>query len=164
MSRGLQGDVVYLCWPIAPLVYEPKCGGWEGCGVSANENSCAHHVTWSPNELRRSNSIANLWLWASGQEQQKKSWPAYSWEQCCAISSCPLWRHFPAIFYKFADFLLYFVYCISQSPQSLWVNHKLITSPFILLSCGGDFSSNFSGALSLKRYDNSDFFHNPVVK
>ncbi len=26
-GRGLQGDVVYLSWPIAPLVYEPKCGG-----------------------------------------------------------------------------------------------------------------------------------------
>jgi hypothetical protein len=55
-TRGLQGDVVYLCWLIAPLVYEPKCG--RGCcGVSANENSCAHHVTWSPNKLWRSNSI-----------------------------------------------------------------------------------------------------------
>ena len=57
--RGLQGDVVYLSWPIAPLVFEPKCGGGR-CGVSANENSCAHHVTWSPNKLWRSNSIFNL--------------------------------------------------------------------------------------------------------
>ncbi len=32
-----------------------KGGG--GCEVSANENSCAHHVTWSPNKLWRSNSI-----------------------------------------------------------------------------------------------------------
>jgi hypothetical protein len=24
------------------LVYEPKCGGGSGCGVSANEYSCAH--------------------------------------------------------------------------------------------------------------------------
>jgi hypothetical protein len=33
----------HLSWPIAPLVYEPKCGGGGGgCGVSANENSCAH--------------------------------------------------------------------------------------------------------------------------
>jgi hypothetical protein len=31
------------------------------CGVSANENSCAHHVTWSPNILWRSISIFNLW-------------------------------------------------------------------------------------------------------
>ncbi len=28
--RGLQGDVVYLSWPIAPLVYEPKCRGGGG--------------------------------------------------------------------------------------------------------------------------------------
>ncbi len=32
---------------------------WRGgsSGVSANEYSCAHHVTWSPNKLWRSNSI-----------------------------------------------------------------------------------------------------------
>jgi hypothetical protein len=27
---------------------------WGGCGVSANEYSCAHHVTGSPNKLWRS--------------------------------------------------------------------------------------------------------------
>ncbi len=59
-DRRLQGDVVYLSWPIAPLVYEPKCGGG-GCRVSANENRCAHHVTWSPNKLWRSNYIFNPW-------------------------------------------------------------------------------------------------------
>ncbi len=31
-----------------------------GCWVSANENSCAHHVTWSPNKLWIYNSIFNL--------------------------------------------------------------------------------------------------------
>jgi hypothetical protein len=37
------------------------------CGVSADEYSCAHHVTWSPNKLWRSASIFNLWvqLWHS---------------------------------------------------------------------------------------------------
>ncbi len=30
--------------------------------ASANEYGCAHHVTWSPNKLWRSNSIFNLWL------------------------------------------------------------------------------------------------------
>ncbi len=31
------------------------------CGVSSNEYSCAHHVTWSPNKLwRSSTSIFNL--------------------------------------------------------------------------------------------------------
>jgi hypothetical protein len=35
---------------------------WEGesCGFSANEYSCAHHVTWSPNKPWRSTSIFNL--------------------------------------------------------------------------------------------------------
>ncbi len=37
-------------------------GGWS-CGVSANEYSCAHHVTWSANKLWRSTSIFNLCLW-----------------------------------------------------------------------------------------------------
>ncbi len=32
------------------LLFEPKCGGRDGdCGVSANEYSCVHHITWSPN-------------------------------------------------------------------------------------------------------------------
>jgi hypothetical protein len=30
-------------------------GGGGSCGVSANEYTCAHHVTWSPNKLWRSN-------------------------------------------------------------------------------------------------------------
>ncbi len=49
--QGLQGDVVYLFWPIASSYTESKCGGRGGdCGVSvsANENSCAHHVTMKP--------------------------------------------------------------------------------------------------------------------
>ncbi len=32
-----------------------------GCGNSANEYSCTHHLTWSPNKLWRSTSIFNLW-------------------------------------------------------------------------------------------------------
>ncbi len=31
--------------------------------VSANEYSCAHHVTWSPNKPWRSTSIFNLWFY-----------------------------------------------------------------------------------------------------
>ncbi len=47
---GLQRDVVYLCWPIAPSYTSP------------NEYSCTHHVTWSSNKLWRSgSSIFNLW-------------------------------------------------------------------------------------------------------
>jgi hypothetical protein len=40
----------------------PNAGEEGGCGVSANENSCAHRVTWSPNKFGRSNSIFNLWI------------------------------------------------------------------------------------------------------
>ncbi len=36
-------------------------GGGGGCGVSANEYSCAHHVTWSPNKIWRSSFIFNVW-------------------------------------------------------------------------------------------------------
>jgi hypothetical protein len=36
--------------------------GGGGCGVSANEHSCAHHATCSQNKLWRSTSIFNLWL------------------------------------------------------------------------------------------------------
>jgi hypothetical protein len=40
------------------LVFESQLWGeGGGCGVSVNEYSCAHHVTWSPNKLWRSTSI-----------------------------------------------------------------------------------------------------------
>ncbi len=44
-----------------PRIRVPNWGGGR-CGVSANEHSCAHHVTWSPNKLWRSTSIFNLGL------------------------------------------------------------------------------------------------------
>ena len=69
--RGLQKDVVYLCWPIAPSYTSPNAGGGS-CGVSANEYSCAHHVTWSPNKLWKSTSIFNLWwTWKVNQGPEK---------------------------------------------------------------------------------------------
>ncbi len=71
-AEGLQRDVVYLCWPIAPL----------GCGASANECSCAHRVTWSPNKLWWSTSIFNLW--ASANE--------YSCAHHVTSSPNKLWR------------------------------------------------------------------------
>ncbi len=40
VSQGLQRDVVYLGWPIAPLYICPKSGGWGE--ISANEYSCPH--------------------------------------------------------------------------------------------------------------------------
>jgi hypothetical protein len=55
----------------------PDMGGGRGeggsCGVSANEYKCAHHVTWSPNKLRRSTSIFNLCLWASICKQARST-------------------------------------------------------------------------------------------
>ncbi len=39
----------------------PNAWGGGCCGVPANENSSAYHVSWSPNKLWRSNSIFNLW-------------------------------------------------------------------------------------------------------
>jgi hypothetical protein len=42
------------------------------CGVSANENSWSHHVTWSPNKLWRSTSIFNLWYLLLWEAQEPK--------------------------------------------------------------------------------------------
>ncbi len=64
-SRGLQTDDVYLCWPIALFYTGPNAGDTGGCWVSANEYSCAHHVTLSPHKLWRATSIFNLWVQAS---------------------------------------------------------------------------------------------------
>jgi hypothetical protein len=46
-------------------------GREEICGVSANEYSCAHHVTWSPNKLWRSTSIFNLCCGERRQEGRR---------------------------------------------------------------------------------------------
>ncbi len=107
-SGGFQRDVVYLCWPIAGL----NGGGGEGvsCVVSANEYSCAHHLTWSPNKLWRSTSIFNLW---SGSRQVKMVVPykesnkevrrfeELSW------SLNLLWRDFKITFFSNAIFSMY---------------------------------------------------------
>ncbi len=54
-----QKDVVYLGWPTAPLLYEPKCGIWWGdAGLSQLVQLC----TWSPNNLWRCNSKFNIWF------------------------------------------------------------------------------------------------------
>ncbi len=52
-----------LSWPTnSALVYIRVQMRGRGCrGASANEHSCAHHLTWSPNILWRSNTIFNLW-------------------------------------------------------------------------------------------------------
>jgi hypothetical protein len=41
-GRGSKIDVVYLGWLIAPSYMSPKARVGGGCGVSANEYSCAH--------------------------------------------------------------------------------------------------------------------------
>ncbi len=44
----------------ALLIRVQMQGEGGSCGVSANEYSCAHHVTWNPNKICRSISILNL--------------------------------------------------------------------------------------------------------
>jgi hypothetical protein len=51
----------------APRIWvQMRRDGGRGCRVSANENSCAHHVTLSPNKLWRSNSKFNIRVRGSG--------------------------------------------------------------------------------------------------
>ncbi len=69
LYRGLQRCRLSLLTN-SVLVYESKCGGGGSCGVSANEYSCAHHVTWSPIKLWRSISIFNLWFYTSSPIQE----------------------------------------------------------------------------------------------
>jgi hypothetical protein len=60
-----------------PSFYEPKLGKG-GCGVSADENRCAHHVTLSPNKLWRFNFIFNLCYIGSMIRYNKlKAWQVY---------------------------------------------------------------------------------------
>jgi hypothetical protein len=40
--RGIRRDVVYLCWPIPPHIYESKRGGVAG----SQPMSTAVHITW----------------------------------------------------------------------------------------------------------------------
>ncbi len=58
-TKGLQGDVVYLGWQIAPSYTSPNAGIGRGSAGSQpmSTDSCSHHVIWSPNKLWRSNSI-----------------------------------------------------------------------------------------------------------
>ncbi len=69
--RGLQGDVVYLSWPIAPSYTSLNTGeGAELRGLSQWEQLCTY-VTWRPNKLWRSNSIFNLWVDKEGQDLKR---------------------------------------------------------------------------------------------
>jgi hypothetical protein len=61
----------------APRIWTQR-GKRGDCGVSANENSCAHHVTWSPNIFLRSNSIFNLWSSLYPYHRFKRYWNYHS--------------------------------------------------------------------------------------
>jgi hypothetical protein len=75
------------------LVDESQCGGMGGggggCGVSANEYSSAHHVTWSPNKLWRSTSIFNLWL-GPNKSTSGKAWVSFKIFHLRSVISCCL--------------------------------------------------------------------------
>ncbi len=60
-----------LCWMTnSALVYEPKCGaGWGGggdCGVSSNENSCAHKCG-GRGEFQGLSQWVRLCIWMRGE-------------------------------------------------------------------------------------------------
>jgi hypothetical protein len=93
------GHKEILSWMTnSALVNESPCGWREGdCGVSANEYSCSHHVTWSPNKLWRTNSIFNLWsslsivvtpTWSFLLAWWLGSWKMLCW--CLRIATRPL--------------------------------------------------------------------------
>ncbi len=66
----------------------------------------------------------------------QKCWPAYSWEQCCAISSCPLWRHLPAIFFinlRIFSFALFIVSVNLNSPSG-WITSRLHQRSYFFLT------------------------------
>ncbi len=56
---GLQRDVVYLGWPIAPSYRSPNAGGGGG-GELLSLSKAVHR---SPNNFWKSNSIFNPWVW-----------------------------------------------------------------------------------------------------
>jgi hypothetical protein len=62
-SRGVTKRCPLSLLTNSALVIQAQMRGKGGrCGVSANEYTCAHHVTWSPNKLCRSTSIFNVWF------------------------------------------------------------------------------------------------------
>ncbi len=58
LHRGLQRDVVFFAWPIAPSYMSPNAGGRGGVARSQPMSTAVHR---SPNKLWRSNSIFYLW-------------------------------------------------------------------------------------------------------
>jgi hypothetical protein len=60
-----------------PRIRVPMRGDAGSCGVSANEYSCAHQVTWSPNKLWRYTSIFNLCIQQSVYVLYEKLYKKY---------------------------------------------------------------------------------------
>jgi len=60
LVRGLQRDVVYLGWPIAPSHVSPNAG--DGGRVLRGLSQWVQLCTWGPNKLQRFNSKFNLWV------------------------------------------------------------------------------------------------------
>jgi hypothetical protein len=63
-----------------------KGGSWRNEGVSANEYSCVHHVTWSPNKLWISTSLFNIW-WVTKWINlflmyTDRCWPIFEFLKC----------------------------------------------------------------------------------
>ncbi len=95
--RGLQGNVVYLGGPIAPSYTSPNEGG---CGVGivhgfsamSTAVQCAHHVTWSPNKLWRSNFMFNLWQWSERRGEWLSIWLQVAIYLANLAGEVELWR------------------------------------------------------------------------
>jgi hypothetical protein len=65
-TRGLQRDVVYLCWPIAPSYMSPNAGGWGGemRGLSQWVKQCtSRDIGDLPPYLTYGTNLGLLRLW-----------------------------------------------------------------------------------------------------
>ncbi len=62
-TQGVTNDVVFLGWPIAHS-YMSSNAGWGGGEGVAGSQPMSTAVHRSPNKLRKSNSIFNLWLFS----------------------------------------------------------------------------------------------------
>ncbi len=99
-TRGLQRDVVYLGWPMAPSYMSPNAREWGSCGFKA--------VHRSPNNFWRSNSIFNIWVRVRGRRHRISLMmeaaknipyrPACQVNNCC-MSELPQVMHWICIFY-----------------------------------------------------------------
>jgi hypothetical protein len=68
----------------APVIRVQMQGEGGSCGVSANEYSCAHHVTWSPKKLWRYTSIFNLCVYRKALKNSDETKTQY---KCVKVDS-----------------------------------------------------------------------------